>query len=57
MERKKKSTISMYDLMKRFGDKKTQNDLMERFGDKKQKSSNVGLSVASTRFTQPTSER
>ena len=39
-------------------DSQTQNDLMQRFGDQKRKAStNVGLSVASTRFTQPNSER
>ena len=39
-------------------DSQTQNDLMQRFGDQKRKASmNVNLSVASTRFTQPTFER
>ena len=52
MEWKSKASISMY------YDSETQNDLMQRFGDQKRKAStNVGLSAASTRFTQPTSER
>ena len=39
-------------------DSQIQNNLMQRFGDQKRKDSmNVDLSVASTRFTQPTSER
>ena len=49
MERKQKA--SNYD-------SQTQNDLMQRFGDQKLKAStNVGLSAASTRSTQLTSER
>ena len=41
-----------------YYDSQTQNNLMQRFGDHTQKASmNVGLSAASTRFTQPTFER
>ena len=41
-----------------YYDSQTYNNLMQRFGDQKQKASmNVGLYAASTRFTQPTSER
>ena len=52
MEWKQKASRSMY------YDSQTQNNLIPIFGDQKQKDSmNVGLSAASTRFTQPTSER
>ena len=41
-----------------YYDSQTQNDLIQRFGDQKRKAStNVGVSVASIRYTQPTSER
>ena len=52
MEQKQKASRSMY------YDSQTQNNLMQRFGDQKQKvSTNVSLYAASTRFTQPNSER